>query len=108
MKVKGSALKARMQYVREHGGEPAVTRLLAAMGPEASALARDGFLPNDWYPYAVFVELCETIDRLHGQGDKELCYELGRYACDANLTTLYRIFFKIGNIQFIIRRAALA
>jgi hypothetical protein len=108
MKVKGSALKARMQYVLDHGGEPAVTRLLATLGSEARALGTDGFLVNEWYPYTVFVELCETIDRLHGKGDLTLCHELGRYACDANLTTLYRIFFKIGNIQFIIRRAALA
>jgi hypothetical protein len=108
MKVKGSALKARMQYVREHGGDPATERLLAALSSEARALATDGFLPNEWYPYAVFVELCEAIDRLHGKGDQELCYELGRYACEANLPTLYRIFFKIGSIQFIIRRAALA
>src|SRR5262249_20378403 len=48
------------------------------------------------------------IDRQHGQGDLSLCYEIGRYACDVNLTTLYRIFFRIGSVPFIIRRAAAA
>ncbi|HZS36786.1 MAG TPA: hypothetical protein VFF06_08170, partial [Polyangia bacterium] len=41
-------------------------------------------------------------------GDLALCYEIGRYACDVNLTTLYRIFFRIGSVPFIIRRAAAA
>ena len=43
-----------------------------------------------------------------GAGDLALCEELGRYACDVNLKTLYRFLFKVGNVHFILRRAASA
>ena len=105
--VKGSAFRARMQYVEERGAE-AAARLLAELDGDTRDLARAGFLVNGWYPYAAFIELNRAIDKLHGQGDFALCRELGRYGCDVNLTTLYRVFFRIGSVQFILRRAAAA
>src|SRR5579871_4418532 len=100
-------MRARLRYVQERG-EDAVPRLLARMSPELRALCDAGFLVNGWYPFAAFVELTTLIDRLFGKGDLALCYEVGRYACDVNLPTLYRIFFRLGSVPFIIRRAAAA
>ena len=31
---------------------------------------------------------------------------LGRYGADANLTTIYRLFFKVGTVQWILARAS--
>lgn len=107
MNVKGSALRARVQYVEERG-EGAYARLLDSLSPTARGLVEEGFLPNQWYPFDVFCELCEVIDRQHGSGDLSLCFDLGRYACDANLPTLYRLFFKVGNIGYIIGKAEVA
>jgi hypothetical protein len=100
-------MRARLRYVaeREVGG---AERLRGRMSPELRALCDAGFLANGWYPFAAFVELNALLDQLFGAGDLALCYELGRYACDVNLTTLYRIFFRLGSVPFIIRRAAAA
>jgi hypothetical protein len=105
--VKGSAFRARMQYVEERGAE-AAARLLAELDDETRPLARAGFLVNGWYPYAAFIEINRAIDKLFGKGDFALCRELGRYGCDVNLTTLYRVFFRLGSVAFILRRAAAA
>jgi hypothetical protein len=106
--VKGTALRARLRYVKERAGEDGFDRFLATLAPETRALVDARILPNAWYPFAAFVDLCEVIDRQLGKGDLALCYELGRYGCDANLPTLYKLFFRMADVLYIIRRAAAA
>lgn len=107
MRVKGSALRARVQYVKELG-VPAYAKLLTALSQDTRRQVEQGFSPFAWYPFETFVELVTVVDRVFGAGDLALCEQLGRHACDANLTTLYKMLYKIGNIHFILRRAALA
>lgn len=107
MQVKGSALRARSDYVQEMGDE-AYRSWFASLSQRTRELVEAGFMPNDWYPFEVFVELCERIDDMFGHGDRSLCRQLGYYACDKNLPTLYRLLFKVGNIGYIITRAQVA
>ena len=108
MNVKGTALRARLRYVEERGGVDGYRRFVDALGPETRALVDARILASGWYPFPAFVEICETIDRQLGDGTLGLCHELGRYACDANLPTLYKIFFRMADVRYIIRRAAAA
>src|SRR4051794_20369640 len=94
-----------MRWVEENGGMQA---FLGALQPSTRVLVHPCVLANEWYPFAAFLDLITTIDRLYGQGDLAMCRPLGRHACDVNLTTLYSIFFKLGSVPFIIRRAAAA
>jgi hypothetical protein len=105
--VKGSAFRARVQYVDQRGAD-ARARLMRELDPVTRSFVDGGFLVNGWYPFAAFVDLNRAIDKLFGAGDYALCRELGRYGCDVNLPTLYRVFFRIGSVPFIIRRAAAA
>jgi hypothetical protein len=107
MKVKGSSLRARVRYCEMRGGE-ALRMVLAALHPDTRALVEAGMVPSRWYPFDAFVDLSLTIDRVLGTGDQRLCYDIGRFACDENLPTLYKIFFRISDPQYIIRRAASA
>ncbi|APR80289.1 Hypothetical protein A7982_05636 [Minicystis rosea] len=104
--VKGAAVTARVRFVRERHGELGFKQLLAAMPPTSRALLEDKVLPQAWVPYDLFVDVCVTADQLFGRGDLALCFEMGRHAADVNLPTLYRIFYRLGNPQFIMRRAA--
>lgn len=56
-------------------------------------------LSQEWLPLACMTELIDVTDRVFGRGDGELCREMARYAADANLTTLYRIFFRISSAR---------
>lgn len=103
--IKGSAITARVRYVREHYGEPGVRRLKDALGADARRRLDEKVMPHDWVPLGTFFEVCTEIDRLYGQGDLALCRELGRYAAKVNLPTLYRIFYALGSPRFILARA---
>lgn len=85
-----------------------VARFLNALSPKTRVTIEQGIQPGEWYPFATFIEVCTVIDALFGKGDLSLLDELGRYACNVNLKTLYRFLFRVGNVHFIIRRAAAA
>jgi hypothetical protein len=106
--VKGTALRARLRFVEQRGGIDGYRRFLDAMSPSTRAIVDARILASGWYPFAAFVEICELIDRQLGAGDLALCDELGRYACEANLPTLYKIFFRMADVHYIVRRAAAA
>jgi hypothetical protein len=104
--VKGSAITSRVLWVRLHRGEEGDARLRQALTPEARAIVGEPPHKARWYPFEAFVELNLTIDRIFGKGDLGLVKELGRHGADANLTTVYRLFYMVGTPKWIMDRAA--
>jgi hypothetical protein len=103
--VKGSALTSRVLWVELEHGSAGVDRLMKQLSPELHAAIAAGLSKAKWYPFEQFVELNVAIDRVYGQGDMALVRELGRAGADANLTTIYRLFFKLGSVHWILGRA---
>jgi hypothetical protein len=72
---------------------------LAAVLTDGAAMAR-------WYSFDLFLEINAAIDRTFGKGDLALVKPLGRHGADANLTTIYRLFYKVGTTKWILERAS--
>jgi len=104
--VSGIVLRARYLYVHAQGRE-AEQQVQEAL-PDDIRAEFTTFLETRWYPFEYLVTLTETIDRVLGQGDLALAYEMGRFNCDHNLTTMMRILFKFGNIGWLLDRTAQA
>lgn len=104
--VKGAAITARLRFVREHHGDAGLARVLAAVSDATRAVLDARVLPQAWAPFDAFVDLSVAADQLFGRGDLGLCYEMGRHAAEVNLPTLYRLFYRLGSPQFILRKAA--
>ena len=94
-------------FVRKQGGD-AFDRVVAALGPELSEPFASGPLETEWYPYPYLIEISKVIDRVLGEGDLALCDTMGSFSCEHNLTGIYRIFFRFGNLNFLLDRAAKA
>jgi hypothetical protein len=94
-------------FVRKQGGD-AFDRVVAALGPELREPFASGPLETEWYPYIYLIELSTVIDRVLGVGDLAMCETMGSFSCEHNLTGIYRIFFRFGNINFLFDRAAKA
>ncbi|MBA3541618.1 MAG: hypothetical protein H0T79_18535 [Deltaproteobacteria bacterium] len=103
--VKGSALSSRILWIQLSHGAAGVDKVLAMCTPELRDSIAGGIKMARWYPFEQFVELNVVIDIVFGQGDLGLIKTLGRYGADANLTTIYRLFFKVGSTQWILGRA---
>lgn len=104
--VKGSAITARIRWVRDLHGEDGFRRLKQALGPDERKVLEGKILPHEWVPFELFVAVSVELDRIYGKGDLDLCREMGRYAAQVNLPTLYRIFYALGSPGFIVTRAA--
>jgi len=103
--VKGSALSSRVLWVQLNHGAAGMDRLLPQCSPELRASIEHGVSKATWYPLEQFIELITHVDRLFGKGDLSLVRELARHGADANLTTIYRLFYKVGTTQWILGRA---
>ena len=80
-------------------------RLRAAASAQLASILEAGVEKARWYPFRQFIELNVLIDRLFGRGDLSLVKALGRHGADANLTTIYRLFYKVGTTHWILGRA---
>lgn len=103
--VKGSALASRVLWVQLNHGASGIARLREACTPDLRDTLDAGVKMARWYPFEQFVELVVKIDTVFGRGDLGLVKPLGRFGADANLTTIYRLFFKVGSTQWILGRA---
>ena len=107
MQVTGHVLRSRYVYMRR-AGEEGFAGVIAALGPQAREVMEEGPLETNWYSYDVYIEVSEVMDRVLGNGDMQLCQELGGFSCELNLTGIFRVFFRFGNIGFLLDRAAKA
>ena len=104
--VKGSALASRLLWVRINQGQQGIERLRSRCSGELADLLEHGAIMSKWYPFNHFVELNVLIDEVFGKGDLSLIRDLGRHGADANLTTIYRLFYKVGTVKWILARAS--
>lgn len=104
--VKGSALAARFKWVELHHGSTGRDRLLDALSPEDRRVVDGVILPSEWYPFSAFVHVVENIDALFGKGDLALVPEVAGWSANENLPTLYRFFYRVGSVPFVLGMAA--
>jgi hypothetical protein len=104
--VKGSAISARIRYIREKHGEDGLRAVLESLSPEDRAALEGRVLASAWVSYDLFVKLNVAADRKFGRGDYRVCYEMGKYSAEVNLPSIYKLFFRFGSPLFIFRKAA--
>lgn len=104
--VKATAVLARIKFIKERFGEVGYERVLQALDAPSAERLRALVLPQMWLPLGCMLELIEATERLFGRGDGELCRDMARYAADANLTTLYRIFYRVASASYVLTKAS--
>jgi hypothetical protein len=105
--VKGSAIAARLKWVRTHHGEAAVDRVREAMRLSVDAeRLRFGVAKSEWYPFELFVDLTETIDRVLGRGDGALISRVAGQSAEDDMRTIYKVFFRAMKPLFVVKKAA--
>lgn len=104
--VKGSAISSRALWISLNHGDEGLRRVQAVVKPETREALVGHLDKAKWYPFDMFVDLNEGIDRVFGAGDLAIVKALGRYGAEANLTTVYRLFYMVGTVKWILDRAA--
>jgi len=101
--IKGNVLLARLEFVRERGGEPAVGAVLARLGRRDQEVLRGWILPIAWYPLDLNLRLDDAIAAVLSPEDRARVFvEMGRASADANLGGAQRPFVKEGDPHFLL------
>lgn len=103
--IRGSALIPRINYLKTTWSA-AWPAIVEAVTPATRDMIEVHPLATGWYPFEQFVDLMETADRIAGKGDLELVRVLGHHAATANLSTVLRIFVRLGSPEYILGKAA--
>ena len=104
---KGFTLQGALSFVEELYGLDARERVVRAMEGDAREVLSQPILTSGWYPFRVQVGLYETIDRVLGSGDLALCWEIGKYTCEHEMTTIHKMFLRLASLELWVRSAGL-
>lgn len=105
--VKGTAVKASSIFVQERVGPEKYQEICGRLPPEARETFEGAILPSSWYPFAhlrAFME--EARKEIPASPGRSIAWEMGRFSADHGLNTIYRVFFKVADPGFIIRKGA--
>jgi len=105
VQVKGSALISTVRFVQERFGQAGLRKVVDALDPGDRAIVDAGILVSAWYPFDLLLRVMRATGRMDAGKTPFLYREMGRASADYSLTTIYRIFFKIGSPQFTLARA---
>ena len=101
--VKGFALRGLLRSVKDQGWS--IPEVIAALPEEAKASFGKPVISSAWYPYAAFVALARTIERLHGApADFSLCRRLGRESAARDIGATFRIMSAMASLEFLLKR----
>jgi hypothetical protein len=103
--VKGAAVLARVEFIKGRFGEAGYRAVLERLTPNERELLSKPVLPQVWLPVGLLINLIDAAEAVHGKGDTSVCDAMARYAAEANLSTLYRVFYKITSASYVLAKA---
>ncbi len=105
-RTKGTVIASTIAFLNEKFGKEATDQLIDGLGPEQSALLKGPILLGNWYPVDLLTKLISSAEgKVAVPGDRTLAWELGRYSAETGLKGIYKIFFKVADVGFIIKRS---
>lgn len=105
-RVKGTAVLSSATYLKELLGEESFIELLGELSPEARKVFSGTILSAGWYEFSFVLELMKRAETRLPRGARSLAWEMGRHSAESGLKTVYKIFFKVADVGFILKRAS--
>ena len=104
--IKGSSIKAIKQFIIKIAGKEALDKIIADI-PEQhrSVIESSTILASGWYPMPPYVEFLKSIGMSMGKDKKYIQREIGAYIIDYGYNFFYKIFYKLGSPEFIIKNS---
>lgn len=105
-RIKGAAIRARLEFLRTQHGESALTKVLETLDPMDQVVLSGSILPSIWYPFHVLANLDEAIRRELGDGGHELFERAGDHVAHQHAKSIYKVFFKETDPDRVLRLAS--
>jgi len=107
MKVKGTAVAAMPEFIKEKFGSSGYQKWLNALSDRAKIIYSSKILANEWFPLKeVLTDPTQKMCDIFYGGDPMYAHECGRYSAEKGLKGIYRTFVKLGSPEFICKCAS--
>lgn len=105
-RIKGAAIRARLEFLRAvHGNEP-VARAIATLDPMDQVILSGTLLPSIWYPFHVLANLDEAVTRELGDGSQEIFESAGEHVARQHARSIYKVFFRESDPDRVLKLAS--
>ena len=104
-RVKGSMIRAHLDWVRDHASRDEIIELFETLPAEVRQQAAT-VLAASWYDFATLIAVDRTVLALFGGSDERFLEQLGGYSAQKNLAGVYR-FYQRDDVHDFFSRAAL-
>jgi hypothetical protein len=107
MEAKGTTVSSTPEFIRQKYGEQGLARFVAALSPQARVVFGSPILATRWYPleYGV-VEPTRAVCNMFFGGDPAGAREIGRFSADRTLTGIYKMFVKLHDPMWTVKKAS--
>jgi hypothetical protein len=106
-RVKGTALKSTIEFLKSHMGDEPFQSLLKKLTPEEAVVVTSPILMSGWYEFSFLRKLMKLAKgQVKLDSGRSLAWELGRFSAEAALSGIYKLFFKVTDVGFIVKKAS--
>jgi hypothetical protein len=107
MRIKGTIIAARRDFVKEHFGDEGWMKVVHAMPPEDQATIKGAVLSATWYPFELGNRLDKAIVQVLGKGKESFFQELGAESARRSLAREHKSFVANSDPQAFMKKANL-
>ncbi len=101
--VKGTKIKSKFTFLRQHFSDAMVERVLAAMAPSDRAQLQT-VLDLGWYDSGLFENLLAAIVKVAGHGDDQILGKVGRHSAEDISQNAYKVYFRSGDPETVLAK----
>jgi hypothetical protein len=101
--VSGRAFLGIVRSLKQRGGTELLRRVVDEAGGEAARVFAAPISQLSWQPYASFIGLLRSADRVAGRGDLSMGHALGVEAGAQDLSTILRVYVALSSAERLIR-----
>ncbi len=106
LKIKGTAIRATINYIKLNLNEEQIRNLKNLLLPDSLNFFEKPIISNEWYNVEPLIDIMDKVPNILKKENKKVWWEMGRHSCEDGLTTVYRVFYKLGSPEFILKRAS--
>ncbi len=104
--IKGSSIKAVKEFIVKHGGDESYQKVIDGMSADSrSVIGNKSILSSTWYPMDVYVDFLKSVKNVLGKDNKIILYETGSYIIEYGYNAFYKLFYRFGSPQFILKNS---
>jgi len=104
--MKGTVLASTVAYLKLKLGEEEYKALVDSLAAEDASALRMPILQGNWYRFGLLSDIMKAAEgKVALPPGRSLSWEMGRFSAEAGLSGIYKLFFKVAETGFILKRA---